>query len=169
MFEELISLLKNIKFEKTQKQRRQTIGSIGDVLLFGYGNVKFKGIGEYVANCRYKNVWEYLKLFCKKNLPPYFEWNCIYITKNMKAKKHKDKQNVGDSYFVCFGDFNSDDGGLLIYDEYEEDKCIYTVKKNELYRFNGYKHYHETEDYSGERYSMIIYKNIYYNNYLNII
>jgi hypothetical protein len=40
-------------------------------------------------------------------------FNAITVNQNFKADKHKDKNNVGPSYLVAFGDYT--EGELIMY------------------------------------------------------
>ena len=90
--------------------------------------------------------------YFKKNCPePEFKYSTIQYNKNHKCARHKDGKNVGESYIVGLGDYEG--GRLIVYDE--NDNPEYIDIKNKFYKFNGSKYHHETEEFSGERYSMV--------------
>lgn len=159
--EELYNLLKQVDYTKNSWNRKKIIGNIGKSCAFGYLQIPFKRVGYSNKTLNQFDLYKKLLNWGKKYLPESFEFNCIYCNYNMKAKKHKDSLNVGDSYFCFIGDCSG--GELKIYDKEDEDREIYRVKKNELYCFNGYEKYHETDNFNGERYSIIFYKNNFYH------
>lgn len=164
--EQLLDIVKTLEFKRRSAKRQKIIGKSGYSLCLGYE----KMISMYTCYTKptlnqfdkYKQILDW----GEKNLPEDFKFNCVYVNKNTKADKHKDIHNVGNSYFLYMGD--CDGGELNIYDTEDEDKIIHKVKKNELYKFNGYENYHETCDFSGDRYSIIFYKNYYYDEFQKI-
>jgi hypothetical protein len=135
-------------------QRGDVIGLIGRTLNFGSGMRRFKGYGEFVTNERYPELWNALQDFSKYALPPDFEWQTLTLNKDVKAKKHIDTFNVGESYIVGFGDYT---GGKLRTYINEVDYVANDIKDRPL-TFNGALIPHETEDFTGERYTLIFYK-----------
>ena len=116
--------------------------------------------GHSIQDCKKLNVMKYKKLF--EETMKYFNYNSpesdfnyttIQYNKNHKCKKHIDKNNVGESYIIAFGDYEG--GRLIVYDA--NDNPEYIDIKNKFYKFNGAKFYHETEDFKGERYSLVFY------------
>lgn len=135
-------------------QRGDIIGLVGRTLNFGYGQRRFKGYGEFVTNAKYPELWRSLQEFAKFALPPDFEWQTLTLNKNVKAKKHVDTFNVGDSYIVGIGEYT---GGKLRTYINEVDYVAHDIRDHPL-TFNGAEIAHETEDFEGERYTIIFYK-----------
>jgi len=80
----------------------------------------------------------------------------ITLNYGVKAKKHVDSFNVGDSVIVGIGDYT--DGKLRVYDggKTSETFTAYNIHDTPL-MFNGALLAHETEDFTGERYTIIFY------------
>jgi len=73
----------------------------------------------------------------------------IHIVKNLVCPPHKDKNNVGVSTIVSFGDYT---GGRLIIEGEEHDAYEKPIQ------FNGYEKLHSnTNDLVGTKYSAIFY------------
>ena len=74
-------------------------------------------------------------------------------------KQHLDKVNVGDSVLVAFGDYT---GGLTYVANDKDHNFTLTDCREELLLFNGAEKKHGvTAITSGERYSLVFYKNKY--------
>ena len=65
---------------------------------------------------------------------------------------HKDKNNIGESYIIGLGDY---EGGRIKVWHNENEEPEYVDIKNKFYKFNGAKLYHETEDFTGTRLSLV--------------
>jgi hypothetical protein len=135
-------------------QRGDVIGTEGRTLNFGIGKIRHKGYGEFVTNKEHPELYKALNDYAAKALPEDFVWNTITLNHNVKAKKHIDGLNVGDSYIVGIGDYT---GGFLRIYPNETDYIAMDLKDKPL-KFNGALIAHETEDFSGERYTIIFYK-----------
>ena len=104
---------------------------------------------------KYRELYEKTKEYFKLNCPePDFEYTTIQYNKNQKCAKHIDKNNIGDSYIIGFGDYTG--GELIVYDK--DDTPTMVDIKNKFFKFNGALNYHETNDFEGERYSLVFYK-----------
>jgi len=79
-------------------------------------------------------------------------FNSITVNYNYKAQKHRDKNNKGDSYLVAFGDYV---GGQLKILEGDLSGCYNICCNPVITDFS--KVYHEVEDFTGERYSLVFY------------
>jgi hypothetical protein len=73
---------------------------------------------------------------------------------NQKSAKHKDKNNVGESYIIALGDY---EGGRLKVWHNDNEEPEYVDIKNKFFKFNGAKLYHETEDFTGTRLSLVFF------------
>ncbi len=103
---------------------------------------------------KYKELFDNTNEYFKNNSPePDFNYTTIQYNKNHKCAKHKDKNNVGDSYIIGFGDYTG--GELIVYDD--SGNPTYVDIKNKFYKFNGSKYYHETNDFIGERYTLVFF------------
>lgn len=92
------------------------------------------------------------KLFNEYSPEPDFKWTTIQYNCNQKSNKHKDKNNIGESYIIGLGDY---EGGRLKVWHNENADPEYVDIKNKFYKFNGAKLYHETEDFTGTRLSLV--------------
>ena len=114
--------------------------------VFGYGNIRGKGYGEFKHNAEYPDLWRALLIFGSKIVPNYIPFTAIQVNHNYKTKKHTDKNNVGLSLAVSFGDF---EGGELVVGNTE-----YQTKLHPLI-FNGALSEHFNKPIKGDRYSLI--------------
>ena len=89
-----------------------------------------------------------------KEYDPNFKYTSIQFAKCMHTPKHKDKNNVGDSVIVAFGDYTG--GGLIMYDE-EGNEHIHNIYHKPLV-FNANENYHRTEDFVGTRFTITFFK-----------
>ena len=135
-------------------QRADVIGTIGRTTNFGYGKIRHRGYAEFVNNKRRPALYKALVQFAEKALPEDFHWNTITLNKDVKARRHTDGQNVGESYIIGFGDYT---GGYLRTYIDESDYIAHDIKDRAL-KFNGALVPHETEDFTGTRYTIIFYK-----------
>jgi len=115
---------------------------------FGITRARFSGrVGLSRDTMRNPKVWEFLQA-----IPVPIEWNSIQINKNLVCPKHKDKNNVGTSYIISFGNY---EGGDLVIEGVEHDTRTGLI-------FNGYEREHWNNPItSGTKYSVIFYKNKY--------
>ena len=105
-------------------------------------------------NIKYPDLYQSILELGLYILPEDFEFNQICLNKNLKCLPHIDKKNVGDSWIVSFGNFTG--GELQIFDENDKIK-LYNIKYKP-FCFNGSKVKHGTNDFVGNRYSLIFYK-----------
>jgi len=104
---------------------------------------------------KYQNILEISKkLFNEYSPEPDFKWTTIQYNSNQKSAKHKDKNNIGESYIIALGNYSG--GRLKIWYE-EHGDPEYVDIKNKFYKFDGAKYYHETEDFEGERLSLVFF------------
>ena len=89
-----------------------------------------------------------------KEYDPNFKYTSIQFAKCMHTPKHKDKNNVGDSVIVAFGDYTG--GGLIMYDE-EGNEHIHDIYHKPLV-FNANENYHRTEDFVGTRFTITFFQ-----------
>ena len=132
-------------------QRWDVIGSIGATTQFGFGQVRFRGYKELAANKRYPDTLKALIEYGNLVVPQGFRYNFIQVNRGVKAKKHIDKKNVGDSVIVGIGDYT---GGRLRVYKNDTEYTAFDLKDKPVL-FNGAERYHETEDFEGERYTFI--------------
>ncbi len=117
--------------------------------------------GLYLTKCRdlYPELAILLKEFADLHIKD-FQWTQVQLNKNFQSPPHYDGANIGESYIVGLGDYT---GGRL----YLEQPSMFTDTplirkeniKNKPFKFNGSKHKHWTEDYTGTRYSVVFFNN----------
>tara|TARA_R110000765_G_scaffold12698_1_gene39044 strand:- start:85 stop:588 length:504 start_codon:yes stop_codon:yes gene_type:complete len=85
---------------------------------------------------------------------PEFPFTTIQVNKNQQMKKHKDGNNVGESYIVGVGDYQG--GELIVYDEFGENPKKIDIK-HKFYKFNGSIYPHETAPFTGDRITLVFF------------
>jgi hypothetical protein len=135
--------------------RADVIGSIGRTVTFGYGMRKFKGYGEFAPNKKYPELLKCLAEFGNRVVPKGWTYEAITLNEGVKAKKHKDNKNSGDSVIIGIGDFSG--GDIKVWDAEDKNGKAFVLHDQPL-MFNGATHYHQTTPFKGERYTMIFYK-----------
>jgi hypothetical protein len=87
-------------------------------------------------------------------------WTYTTITLNhgVQAKKHRDPRNVGKSIIVGFGDYEG--GALRVWDPNDENPQDLDLKDKPT-MFNGALLPHETQPFTGDRYTVIYYRHKY--------
>lgn len=140
--------------------RYHTYGFPCESLTFGNSEFMYtKGkdrIRSSVWNEKYPDIYQELlnlslyiipdNFIIKKNIN-------ITLNKNLKCLPHYDNKNTGDSVIIGLGDYT---GGRLILHHSEND-LEYIDIHNKPFVFNGSNIKHSTEEFEGERYSVIYY------------
>tara|TARA_R110002020_G_scaffold301679_1_gene517095 strand:+ start:47 stop:544 length:498 start_codon:yes stop_codon:yes gene_type:complete len=80
---------------------------------------------------------------------PDFDFNAGYVNRNVQMIPHKDKNNCDTSLIFAMGDFT--DGRLYV------EGTPFDIKYK-LIEFDGKREEHWTEFFTGDRYSVVIYK-----------
>ena len=123
---------------------------------FGIVKNRFSKTGNVICesanNKKYPEVYNTLKEIIKI-VDPNFEYKTITLNKNVLAKPHKDANNTSNSLIIGIGDYT--DGGLFVQKNNNE-YVLHDIHYKPLY-FNGRENMHYTQDFSGERYSIIYY------------
>ena len=135
------------------RQREATIGTKGRTCNFGL--VRGRNIGYVVSrfSIKHPRVYRALFDFAKHVCPPGMDVTSVTLNYGVKALKHKDSFNVGDSVIVGISEYTG--GKLRVYTS-ETDYTAYDIKDAPL-MFNGSELAHETEDFWGRRYTIIYY------------
>lgn len=123
----------------------------------GNGGTRFKDPDSNyywsLGRMKYPHLQEIFKEFSQLHFPD-FEWSSVMINKNFQTKAHKDGGNIGESVMLGLGDYR---GGAL-YVKYDDE-----IKKYQtwcrLVRFNGSLYEHWTEDFEGDRFTLVFYNN----------
>jgi len=111
--------------------------------IMGMTRARFSGkIGLSNLTRDSPNVWEWLQ-----TLPVPIPWNAVQINKNLVCPPHKDKNNIGESYILSFGDYT---GGELVIEGVAHDTRTGLL-------FNGYEKEHWNNPIVGTKYSVIFF------------
>jgi len=170
-FDTITTELQNLRFNKS-KARRRPIGRKAserdkfDVYYWVWGYVRnYKGVWDEKTQTNVKKIQvsaasyypknqrviEYAKALILQHDPD-FKYSSIQFAKGMKTLKHKDKNNIGESYIIALGDFTG--GDLLVYDDGDTDTYKNINIHNKFYKFNGSEVWHETGDFEGIRFTL---------------
>jgi hypothetical protein len=137
------------------KKNNYTRGSLlgyknkGRTMTLGYSRRRTYGYGLTSHTKKHMDLFYLLIEYGLKILPRDFIFTSITVNYNLKCLPHKDNGNFGFSCITALGEFEN--GNLFI----EGEK--YDIKNN-LVMFDGSKCLHQTENFSGDRYTIIYYK-----------
>ena len=140
-------------------KRYPSYGNKMESMTLGVVKQIFKKNGKYVPsklNLKYPKLYKELSNAISA-IDPDFKWDSCTINHNAKCFKHRDGRNVGESIIVSLGDYMG--GNLKIYDKEDVNYISYDIK-NKPVKFNGSLLSHETEDFIGNRWSLIWYKKL---------
>ena len=98
-------------------------------------------------NKRYSKLFTLLKRLIKAK-DPKFKWNSIQINDSVNTKLHKDKNNIGLSYGISFG--NHKGGGL------ELEGKLYDLK-HKFFKYDGTLEHRTIKPQSGRRIAVIFF------------
>lgn len=140
--------------------RHHTYGFGCQSIQFGFKKQRFKkgGLIESIWNNRYKEIYQKLLELSSHIIQEDFEFEKnnslmnITLNKNFKTIAHYD-QNRSDSIIIGIGNYSG--GRLMLYDQ--NDHITYVDIKNKPVQFNGFETKHATENFEGDRYSIIYY------------
>lgn len=137
-------------------ERENIIGAIGRTCNFGLVRSRRIGYTTSRPSQKYPEIYKAIFKFGNHVCPPGMDITSITLNHGVKAKKHVDSFNVGDSVIVGIGDYEG--GKLRVYDG-GRDSETYTAHDihDKPLMFNGAKYAHETEDFTGTRYTIIYY------------
>jgi hypothetical protein len=143
------------KHGKMVRQRDMIIGTIGRTMTFGYGKTRTKGYAQFAANAKYPELLDALVEFGNRCVPRGFFYNVITLNYGVKAKKHVDSVNVGESVIVGIGNYTG--GDLFVYSPDSSEKKAVNIHDHPL-MFNGAIYPHQTDSFEGDRWTIIYYK-----------
>lgn len=126
----------------TGKGRTQVLGKVRD----RRGNFN---LSSYTK--KHMELYKTLKKIGKEISPNVFTG--IQLNKNYVAKKHIDKNNIGESVIIGFGDY---EGGLLCVN-YEGSILKFDIRRPVLFNGSEYEHWVEPIT-KGTRYSTVFFK-----------
>ena len=131
-------------------KKRENTG-IGITHTFGMNRARKKcGLFNSPNNSRYPDIYKAILAYADKYVNPHIEYTGVQVNKNYKTKPHYDARNANiESYIVGLGDYNN---GKLILNSYKID-----IKYQPIL-FNGAQWLHSTDDFTGDRYSLVFFK-----------
>jgi len=135
--------------------RVDIIGSIGRSATFGFGNTRARGINEFAPNTKWPEVLKAMIDFGNLIAPEGWDYTTITLNHGVQAIKHKDSRNVGRSIIVGIGDYEG--GSLRVWDPNDENPQDLDIKDKPT-MFNGALLSHETQPFTGQRYTIIYYR-----------
>ena len=101
-----------------------------------------------MMSLKYPEIWDEIikigKIIC-----PELSYTSVYVNNNVTCPKHKDKNNIGNSCLVSFGDYSG--GNIVINDTVYNADCnaiIFNASQNEHWNKN---------DLKGNKYSLVFY------------
>jgi hypothetical protein len=139
---------------KDKMDRSARIGNVGRTMTLGYGDTR-RGYKEFSTNKRFAAAFKLLVEFGNAVVPVGWDYNTITLNKGVLAKKHKDSQNLGRSVLIGLGDYEG--GQIRVWDRHDENPVDYETKMQPA-MFNGGLQYHETQPFTGERFTIIYYR-----------
>jgi hypothetical protein len=119
-------------------------GIIARGVAYGFGNNR-RGFDYYVKNKNNPEVYKALVAFGEAIVPKGWDFQTIQLNHNAKAKKHRDKNNVGKSVIIGIGDYNG--GELRVWDKEDDKHKDYNIKDRPT-MFNGALLSHETQPFN---------------------
>lgn len=160
--EDITHELMNVKFPRSyyrksvmhEDQKSYEGFVLGEVYSWAHKDVKETGPG--MRKSRRHEEHKYDKLWdMTQNIGQHIEYTSVQYNKNQKCKKHIDGNNTGTSTIIGLGDYEG--GELLVYYDGEDEEPTTIDIKNKFYSFDGAKYFHETNDFTGNRFSLVFF------------
>ena len=85
---------------------------------------------------------------------PNFKFTSISVNKSYQMAKHKDKNNVGESWIIGVGPYKG--GELAIWEDPNGKPVLHDIRKG--VKFNGALKWHEVKPFTGKRWSLVYYR-----------
>ena len=160
--EEMTRELLNLKFPKNherknilQEGQKSYDGFVlGEVYSWAHASVKETGAmikkSRRHSEKKYDRLWELTKELAKD-----IKYTSVQYNRNQKCAKHIDAKNTGVSTIIGLGDYEG--GELLIYYDGENEPPTKVDIKNKFVEFDGSKYYHETADFTGNRFTLVFF------------
>ncbi len=143
--------LEKIKMDpKSFKSKGKGKGLVfGKVNRFGTSAKNYGYFGDSTNNIKYNIIYDILL-----DLSNYLNFECttFQINHNFKTQPHYDKNNIGNTLIIAFGDYDGGELNVNINNEIE----IIDIKYKQ-YIFDGSNNLHWTNDFIGNRYSLMFF------------
>jgi hypothetical protein len=134
------------------KNRADIIGNVGRTQNFGIGPTRTSKLALMRSNRTMPDVFHALVQFGNEIVPEGWKYNFITLNQGVKANKHVDSMNCGHSVIIGIGEYEG--GGLYVYDPAGVGRQLLSIKDKPTW-FNGAILPHETEDFTGTRWTII--------------
>ena len=158
MTRELTALKWNRNYERKNVLQPEQKYCEGFVLgnVYSWAHKDVKETGARIQKSRRHNEKKYDRIWeLTQELGKDLEYTSVQFNKNQKCKKHIDGKNTGISTIIGLGDYEG--GELLIYFDGEDKEPTRVDIKGKFYQFDGSKYYHETADFTGNRFSLVFF------------
>ena len=148
--EEFDPIFNELKRRPIDKNEYRTLAGSGRSQAFGLVNRR-SADPDYSRQCWHRPfLYKLLLEFGQKHCP--IPFTSITVNQSFKADKHRDKNNLGNSFLVAFGEYT---GGRLLIHEGDLSGAHDIQYKPIIYDFS--KHLHSVEDFDGCRFSLVYY------------
>jgi hypothetical protein len=135
--------------------RADNIGTIGRTATLGYGRTRMYGIAEFRFNKKWPALLRALINFGNVIAPVGWKYTAITLNHGVKARRHKDTTNVGRSIIIGIGDYEG--GDLRVWTPDDASFADMDLRDRPT-MFNGALLAHETQPFTGNRFTIIYYK-----------
>jgi hypothetical protein len=130
---------------------RKTAG-LGRSQAFGLVNRRCRPI-DYSRQCWIRpELYKMLLDFGERHVTD-ISWNCITVNQNYTVGPHKDRNNIGQSYLIAFGEYT---GGHLKFHHGELTGSHDVFRQPLIADFGNFLH--SVEPWEGNRYSLVYYQ-----------
>ena len=122
------------------------------------GFVRSRREGHKLLPSRHLSKPKYIELF-KKTAELLWDWDSkffftsIQFNQNYVCAKHRDRNNVGDSYIIGLGSYTG--GELLVFWDGKDNPPEKVDINHKFFKFNGAEYYHETAPFEGTRWTFV--------------
>ena len=142
-----------VKFKEEDIHRGMALGLVNIRAKDRIDGVKQRICSKVKFQPKYKKCFDKTCEWFDTVYPFTFKYSTIQYNSNIQCAKHIDNNNVGESIIVGLGDYEG--GELIVFDK--DDKPRYIDIKNRFYKFNGSQYYHATNDFTGNRVTMVFF------------
>jgi hypothetical protein len=143
----LIPVLKQKQVRRTATRKNS---GFGRTECYGYGSRRGRPDSFFASNTHNPELFHLLLLLGDKIVPKTIPFTSIQLNHNYQTKPHVDKNNIGDSLTLSFGDFT---GGELVVNG------VPHQTRNKTLIFDGSLHEHYNKPIIGDRYSIVFFVN----------
>jgi hypothetical protein len=147
VFDNLVSLLVKKPLAMNPYRLRSGKGRSQAFGLVYQRNGRYGGSRQNFARIE---LFQELLVIARKIIPTSYTYDGIQLNQNYRTAPHKDTGNRDESAIIGFGSYLGGDLNV--------DGSLVAIK-NRLVFFDGSKHTHSTEEWTGERFSLVFYKN----------